>query len=316
MKKTQERNSDFVNATTRKRLAKKSQNRRKRRLRKMVAKKMVENELKRRHVENKINDGAASGDDNSTKPILLEQCTGIEYTEEQLNAEEQLEISSDVSQDSELQGHVHRFSILDSSEIVLDCIKPPSPCYDSSDMLTEEYQDVTSDSSEVLDIDSTHSDWELDDVTEEVILPAVVNNRPEDSNDSYSVALLSMVCKHNMTDSCTADMLKLFAQMLPEPNPLPPSLFLLLNKFVSYDQETVLHRCCGFCNTLLPMDTSCQATECLSAGVQESSFIEIRLDKQLQTLFSGSKYMFVYRHPHRQCIIFESSYKCLHSLVL
>lgn len=98
-------------------------------------------------------------------------------------------------QDSELQGHVHRFSVLDSSEIVLDYIKPPSPCHDSSDMLTEEYQDKTSDSSEILDIDSTHSDWELDEVTEETILPAVVNNILEDSNDSYSVTLLSMVCK-------------------------------------------------------------------------------------------------------------------------
>lgn len=269
----------------------------------MVAKKIVEKELKCRCLENiEINDGAdgALNSNGATEGNINPNLSLLEQSTEIEDMEDQLEVCSDVAQDSDCQGDIRG-------------LQPPSPSSDSSDMSSDEYQDVLSKSSEAQIIDSTYGDYDISDMMVHMIfwtlivhivtvmlqkktmlsdLPAVLDTF-EDAEDSYSVALLSMVCKHNMTDSCTADMLKLFAQMLPAPNPLPPSLFLLFNKFVLYDQETLLYRCCGFCSTLLSTDMSCQSTECLAACVQDSSFIEIRLDKQLQTLFSGTHHAYI-----------------------
>ena len=71
---------------------------------------------------------------------------------------------------------------------------------------------------------------------------------------NYSIALLSLVSKHKVSDSCANDILKLISQILLSPNipnPLLPTLFLLLKNFLRYDDEIITHHCCGTCGMLL-----------------------------------------------------------------
>lgn len=109
------------------------------------------------------------------------------------------------------------------------------------------------------------------------------------TNQDFSVALLSLSHKHSLTNSCVVDILNLFLQVLPTslPNQLPKSYHVLMKEFVDYSRSVIVHRCCGYCSRLLSLNSICDMPECLMANVAESSFIQVAIDKQLQTLFSG-----------------------------
>ena len=113
------------------------------------------------------------------------------------------------------------------------------------------------------------------------------------STHNFSVALLSIVHRHSLTNSCVTDMLKLLHHTLPSPNGLPKSYQTLLCDFVDYKGTVALHECCGYCTRLLESGSSCSITECQMANVSSASFIEIKLDKQLQKLFSGMPYSYL-----------------------
>ena len=114
------------------------------------------------------------------------------------------------------------------------------------------------------------------------------------SKQEFSTALLSIAQKHSVTYSCIADVLKLFSQTLPSPNLLPQSNFVLLNGYVNYHSSTIIYRCCGFCAATL-LDLSCLKAECKLAAIPDSSFVQVYLKAQLQTLFSGDTcYIFSY----------------------
>ena len=134
------------------------------------------------------------------------------------------------------------------------------------------------------------------------------------STHEWSVALLSIFYKHSLTYSCVTDILKLFAQDLPSPNSLPQSQHFLMKNFVNYDEDTVLHHCCGFCTQLLPPKSSCSQPECQLAGVDDSSFIEVHLDKQLQHLFSGLLYYYNRRNISRSNIYYNTSRQAVSGL--
>ena len=104
---------------------------------------------------------------------------------------------------------------------------------------------------------------------------------------AYSVALLSLASKHKSTDACTADILRLFSTMVPSANPLPSTLYLLIKKFLCFKEGVIVHHCCGCCTKLLENDQECDSTFCRISGSPNATFIEVKLDKQLQTLFSG-----------------------------
>ena len=103
------------------------------------------------------------------------------------------------------------------------------------------------------------------------------------------VALLSMLLKHSLTNSSIKDMLNLLSQILPPDSNLPTSHHLLLKQYVNFQDQTTIHKCCGYCTRLLPGvdNPKCSNIDCQSPSTSLSSFIEISLDKQLTTLFSG-----------------------------
>ena len=107
------------------------------------------------------------------------------------------------------------------------------------------------------------------------------------SGKHFSIALLSMMLKHSLTYSCMTDLLKLLSYSFPFPNAVPPTLYMLMNNLINYKECIILHYCCTHCTRPLAIDSSCQQDECKSAGSLKSSFIEVRLDLQLQNLYSG-----------------------------
>lgn len=132
------------------------------------------------------------------------------------------------------------------------------------------------------------------------------------SSEEFCIALLSIFHKHDLTYSCITDLLKLFAYSLPSPNTLPPTQYALMKKFVDFDTSTIIHYCCGFCTRpLLSSGLKCSRQECQSAS--ESSFIEVRLDRQIQCLFSGIIHcpslctvplLEIPQHVHALCVCF------------
>lgn len=110
----------------------------------------------------------------------------------------------------------------------------------------------------------------------------------EVSSHDCSITLLSIMNKHCLTYSAMEDIIKLFCTALPTPNTLPQSQHLLMKNFVSYDSDTKVHHSCGHCTQLLPLGSLCPRAECQRAGIADATFVEVFLDKQIQTLFSGN----------------------------
>ena len=110
---------------------------------------------------------------------------------------------------------------------------------------------------------------------------------------AYFVALLSLATKHKTTDLCTAEVLKLFSAMVPCENPFPTTFYLLIRRFLQLEKEITVHHCCGCCTKLLDNNQHCESVVCKMSGIPNSSFIEVRLDRQLQTLFSGSYLQYI-----------------------
>ena len=108
------------------------------------------------------------------------------------------------------------------------------------------------------------------------------------SQHEFLISFLSIFNQHCLTYSCAADFLKLFSQVLPVPNSVPQTPQTLLKKFVNYEASTIMHQCCGYCTMPLIDGKSCPQTECKSMSAANSAFVEVRLDKQIQKLFSGT----------------------------
>ena len=95
--------------------------------------------------------------------------------------------------------------------------------------------------------------------------------------------------KHSLTNSCVLDILNLFSQALLTslPNHLSKSYHVLTKEFCDYSGSITLHRNYGYCSRLIPSNSFCEIPECQMENVGESAFIQVIIDKQLQTLFSG-----------------------------
>ena len=101
------------------------------------------------------------------------------------------------------------------------------------------------------------------------------------------MALLSIAHKHSLTNACVTDVLTLLNYAFPSPNGLPKSHTALLRDFVNYESTVAVHECCGYCTRQLESGSRCIVAECQMAKVSNASFIEVKLDRQLQKLFSG-----------------------------
>ena len=130
------------------------------------------------------------------------------------------------------------------------------------------------------------------------------------SKQEFSTALLSIAQKHSVSYSSITDILKIFSLTLPSPNLLPSSSFVLLNESVDYHSSTTIHRCCGFCADTL-LDSRCLKAECQLAGFRDSSFVQVSLKAQLQTLFSGDNCCLM----NRNAVTVYSMLKYMHTFI-
>lgn len=109
------------------------------------------------------------------------------------------------------------------------------------------------------------------------------------SNHEFCVALLSVFQKHSLTYAAVDDLLQLFRCVLPAPSSLPTSQHMLLKELVSYNSNTILHRCCGSCCQLLSSGR-CPRRECRASNSQEATFVEVKIDSQLKEKFMGKAF--------------------------
>lgn len=158
-------------------------------------------------------------------------------------------------------------------------------------MSEDEAFDISSDSSESID---TYAE-DGDELNSEQSQHTKNVSGSELSNKDCSVILLSIMNKHSLTYAAMDDILKLFSNSLPTSNFFPKTLHLLMKDYVDYEKDTIIHRCCGYCSQLLPSgSSSCFRVECRKHNLPDATFVEVCLDQQIKTLFSGTyKYVVV-----------------------
>ena len=103
----------------------------------------------------------------------------------------------------------------------------------------------------------------------------------------FNVAMASTALRHNLTYACQTDILQLIASILPSPNHATASSRSLTRKFIHYEQQSLLHRCCGACMGLLEEETRCSNPQCADLRIPDVLFVEVPIDKQLQKRFRG-----------------------------
>ena len=107
------------------------------------------------------------------------------------------------------------------------------------------------------------------------------------SNQDFSLGLLSIIQKHNLTYSCVDDLLQFLVTVLPHPSCIPRSNRALIKEFIDYKSSTIVHSCCGYCSKLLGSSSLCSKSECQAASLPNATFVEVPLDSQLKERFSG-----------------------------
>lgn len=60
-----------------------------------------------------------------------------------------------------------------------------------------------------------------------------------------------------------------------------------MKQFINSEAYIIEHRCCGYCTRLLAGNTKCLHEECVAAKLCDSTFIEVCIEKQLQSFFLG-----------------------------
>ena len=103
----------------------------------------------------------------------------------------------------------------------------------------------------------------------------------------FDVAMASTALRHNLTYACQTDILQLIASILPSPNHATATSRSLTRKFIRYEQQSLLHQCCGVCMRLLEEETRCSNPQCADLGIPHVLFVEVPIDKQLQERFRG-----------------------------
>ena len=103
----------------------------------------------------------------------------------------------------------------------------------------------------------------------------------------FNVVVASFAQRHNLTYECQTDMLRLMSAILPQPNCAMSTAKTLTRKFVHYEEQCIVHQCCGVCMCLLPKGVKCPRSECALQNAPDALFVEVSLEKQLQERFKG-----------------------------
>ena len=111
------------------------------------------------------------------------------------------------------------------------------------------------------------------------------------SEFTSSLMIMKFKMRHNLTDQCLADLLHLLRLHCPVPNHCPSSLYLFKKNFVETKFPINYHYFCSAClQSVNITDDSCSNNLCMSKFEKigsRSSFIEIPIEPQIQTLFKS-----------------------------
>ena len=114
------------------------------------------------------------------------------------------------------------------------------------------------------------------------------------SKSTSSLIIMKFKMRHNLTDQCLADLLQLLRLMhCPTPNNCVSSLYYFKKNFVEKKFPINFHY---FCSACFQAVSSCCINPLCTSTFEEigsrSSFIEVPIEPQLQTLFK-SKYIYL-----------------------
>ena len=111
------------------------------------------------------------------------------------------------------------------------------------------------------------------------------------SATSAGLLLKSFAYRHHISGQAQADLLQLLHLLLPDPNNLPKSLYMLHKEQESPKGGIVRHFFCSQCFTLVPDATTCIACPNSLCQVEfkmnsDNFFIELPVEEQLKMLLS------------------------------
>ena len=66
----------------------------------------------------------------------------------------------------------------------------------------------------------------------------------------FHVTMASFAQRHNLSYTCQTDILKFVANTLTAPNTITSTARSLVRMFVQYEQQSVIHQCCGVCTCI------------------------------------------------------------------
>lgn len=108
------------------------------------------------------------------------------------------------------------------------------------------------------------------------------------------IALISqLVQRHNLSKAALSDILSVLSAFLPEQPRVLRSLYMFNKAIISVlgmsPVDIIVHTLCPKCQSLLsPDENQCTAVGCTYDGRQKKiTFMELPIDKQLQSMFSG-----------------------------
>lgn len=111
-----------------------------------------------------------------------------------------------------------------------------------------------------------------------------------------SIMMMNLKMKHNLTDTCVEDILKLIKFHCPTPNNCVRSVYLLKKFFQESKYPVVYHYYCDKCYTeVCNSDSVCPNMCCkqvMTSNEGKSSFIEVPIEDQLKNLL-GRKHRFL-----------------------
>lgn len=118
-----------------------------------------------------------------------------------------------------------------------------------------------------------------------------------------SIMAMNLKMKHNLTDTCMEDILRLIKFHCPTPNNCIRSVYLLKKFFQESKYPVIYHYYCDKCYTEVDStDSVCPNMCCkqlMTSNEGKSSFIEVPVEEQLKNLL-GRKHLYVclYMHVH------------------
>lgn len=103
-----------------------------------------------------------------------------------------------------------------------------------------------------------------------------------------SIMMMNLKMKHNLTDTCMEDILKLIKFHCPTPNNCVRSVYLLKKNFKESKYPVIYHYYCDKCYTeVCSTDSECPNACCqqsMAPSEGRSSFIEVPVENQLKNL--------------------------------